>query len=97
MTLRDDFRQVRGSAGITQEDLEKRAAVSRRSIIKLESGAGVTLVTAELVAAGLGCELMLVPSELADQVRDFLASGGKLVGRTPGDVAPRSALDILAG
>lgn len=63
--------------GLKQHDMQLRVGMSRQQYQRLESRGNPRLATLELIAAGLGSEIMLVPREKLAAVQAALESGEK--------------------
>lgn len=91
------LRDARRAAGLQQEELARRAGVSRMTVQRLEAGTIDPRVSTVLVLArALGLELLLVPAALRTEVEGFVQSGGRVLGQPSGVAAPPSIVDALA-
>lgn len=93
----ESMRVARQAAGLNQDDVARRAGLSRMTVQRTESG-GIDprLSTLQVMARALGLDLMLVPAVLRPALEDFVRSGGRLVGQPAGVEAPPSIVDTLA-
>lgn len=73
-TLLEQLKQRRLALNLKQHDLMLRVGMSRQQYQRLESKGNPRLDTLELVAEGLGSELVLVPREKLAAVEALLAS-----------------------
>lgn len=60
--------------GLKQQDMKLCIGISRQQYQKLESNGNPRLDTLELVIKGLASELMLIPREKVDAVKELLDS-----------------------
>ena len=72
MTLLDQIKKRRLALGYKQKDMHQRIGLSRQQYQQIESKGNPRLDTLALIAKGLNCELMLVPSEKKQQVLAIL-------------------------
>lgn len=90
------LRAARQASGLGQEEVARRAGVSRMTVQRLETGAiDPRESTLTLVARTLGLELVLVPSPLRAGVEHYVRAGGRALGQPPGIDAPPSIVDTL--
>lgn len=90
------LREARRAAGLQQEELARRAGVSRMTVQRLEAGTiDPRVSTVGVLARALGLDLLLVPAALRPEVEGFVQSGGRLLGQPPGVGAPPSIVDTL--
>jgi len=88
---------ARAAAALSQEQVARRAGLSRMTVQRSEAGKlDPRLSTLTVWARALGLELMLVPTGVRPALQDFIRSGGKLVGQAPGVEAPLSIVDTLS-
>jgi len=81
------FRAMRKQRGLTQAELAERTGQAQAYVSAIERGSrDVRASTLSLLAAALGCELMLVPKEQAAELRHAMTQR-KSAGR------PTSILD----
>ncbi len=95
MSIVQDLENTRKAASLTQEELAKRAGVSRMTVSRIEAGMDPRLSTLQELARAMGMELMLVPRALRPEVEGFLRSGGRVLGQPVGAGAPKSLVDLL--
>jgi transcriptional regulator with XRE-family HTH domain len=94
--LADQLATARRAAGLSQQQLARKAGLSRSTVHVIESGAVDPQVGTLLsMARVLGLEPLLVPSWLKPEVVNFVRSGGKILGQPPGIGAPLSIVDEL--
>src|SRR5690606_12614089 len=94
--LPEQLAQARSAAGLTQAQLAERAGLSRMAVQKAESGnTDPRLSTRPAVARRLGLALILVPSVLRAELRQFVHSGGRVLGQRAGIEAPASVVDDI--
>jgi len=68
--LTEIFRTMRKQKGLTQADLAERTGLTQAYVSAIERGTrDVRASTLTLIAAALGCELMLVPKEQTTELR----------------------------
>lgn len=81
--LHHQIKQRRKALGLRQQDMLMRIGMPRQQYQRLESNGNPRLDTLELVAKGLGLQVMLVPE---DQVLDVeaLLAGKKQLINVPG-------------
>lgn len=91
------LRDARRAAGLKQDELARRAGVSRMTVQRIEAGTIDPRASTLLVLArALGLELLVVPAALRPTIEDFVRSGGRVLGQPPGLAAPPSIVDVLA-
>lgn len=91
------LRDARRAAGLQQDELARRAGVSRMTVQRLEAGTiDPRVSTVTVLARALGLELLLVPTALRPEVEGFVQSGGRVLGQPSGVAAPPSIVDTLA-
>lgn len=73
-TVYDQLKVRRKALGLTQEDMLLKAGMARQQYQRLEAGGNPRLDTLELVAKGLKMEVMLIPQEKLQAVRNLLNS-----------------------
>ena len=94
--LLHELQAARIAAELSQEELAKRADLSRMTVQRTESAAiDPRLSTLFVLARALGLDLMLVPMGLRPDLEDFIRSGGKALSRPAGVDAPASVIDAL--
>lgn len=71
-SLLEQIKQRRSALGLTQADMLLRAGMSRQQYQRLEARGNPRLDTLELIAQGLGSELLLIPREKLAAVRAML-------------------------
>ncbi len=71
-SLLEQFKKRRLTLGLKQKDMMLRIGVSRQQYQHLESKGNPRLNTIELIAKGLKSELMLVPTEKLNLVKNIL-------------------------
>ncbi|RRJ82608.1 helix-turn-helix transcriptional regulator [Aestuariirhabdus litorea] len=82
-SLLEQIKKRRKSRGLRQEDLALSIGMSRQQFQRTEAGGNPRLDTLELIAAGLQCELLLVPRPLVDAVGQL--ERGELIYETVED------------
>lgn len=84
------LKRRRKELGLLQKDMLLRVGMTRQQYNQLENKGNPRLDTLELVAEGLGLELMLIPKEKLSDVRDILEGRVKLtpVGEDADGEAP---------
>ncbi len=70
--IRDQLKNRRNELGLTQEDMMLRVGMGRQQYQRLETKGNPRLDTLELIAKGLKMELMLIPQEKLQEIRDLL-------------------------
>ncbi len=80
VSLLEQFKQRRVKLGFKQHDMMLRIGMSRQQYQRLESKGNPRLDTLELIAKGLQSELMLIPQDKLQAVRDFLESDYTTLG-----------------
>lgn len=70
--LLEQLKKRRLALGLKQKDMMLRIGVSRQQYQHLESKGNPRLNTLELIAKGLKCELMLIPTEKMDRIKEIL-------------------------
>ena len=71
-TIHDQLKKRRKELKLKQEDMYLRVGMVRQQYQRLESKGNPRLDTLELVAKGLGMEVMLIPQEKLRAVRTLL-------------------------
>lgn len=74
----EQLKKRRLALNLKQKDMMLRIGVSRQQYQQLESKGNPRLNTLELVAKGLKSELMLIPAEKLDRVKEVLESDALL-------------------
>ena len=72
--LLEQMKQRRITLGLKQKDMILRVGMSRQQYNRLETKGNPRLDTLELIAKGLNSELMLIPQEKLNAVREILAN-----------------------
>lgn len=70
--LLKQLKQRRITLGLKQKDMILRVGMSRQQYNRLETKGNPRLDTLELIAKGLNSELMLIPQEKLNAVREIL-------------------------
>ena len=70
--LLQQFKKRRLALGLKQNDMMLRVGISRQQYQRLESKGNPRLDTLELIAKGLNSELMLIPKEQLNAVKEAL-------------------------
>jgi len=70
--LLEQLKKRRLALGLKQKDMMLRIGVSRQQYQHLESKGNPRLNTLELIAKGLKSELMLIPIEKMDRIKEIL-------------------------
>lgn len=83
--LLQQLKKRRLALGLKQSDMMLRVGMSRQQYQRLESKGNPRLDTLELLAAGLGSELMLIPRDKLPAV--IAALEGDAPGKLPDDSA----------
>jgi len=94
--IHDQLKARRKALGLTQQDMMLNVGIARQQYQRLEAGGNPRLDTLELVAKGLKMELMLIPQEKLQAVRNLLNSSKS----TPNDAetpAPSATDDPWKG
>ncbi len=90
-TLPRQIELVRQAQGISKSDLAEKADISRSAVTgALNEVEDVKSSTLRALATALGLEILVVPTELAQSVQQFVAAGGKALGQPAGIDAPLS-------
>lgn len=71
-TILHQLKKRRLELGLKQKDMYMRIGLSRQQYQRLESKGNPRLNTLELIAQGLNSELMLIPKEKAQAVKELL-------------------------
>ncbi len=74
----EQLKKRRLALGMKQKDMMLRVGISRQQYQQLESKGNPRLNTLELVAKGLKSELMLIPNERINLVKEILESDSLL-------------------
>lgn len=77
------LKQRRITLGLKQKDMILRVGMSRQQYNRLETKGNPRLDTLELIAKGLNSELMLIPQEKLQAVREFLQNEKDTVAEHP--------------
>ena len=77
-SLLDQLKNRRIKLGLKQHDMLLRVGISRQQYQRLESKGNPGLGTLELIAKGLNSEILLIPQEKLQAVKEVLE--GKTVG-----------------
>lgn len=91
------LRRARIQANLRQEEVARRAGVSRMTVQRIEAGS-IDPRLSTLISLGqvLSLELVLAPASLVPEVLAFITSGGRIAGREAGTSAPPSIVDVEA-
>jgi len=73
-TIHEQLKARRKALGLKQEDMMLKVGMARQQYQRLEAGGNPRLDTLELVAKGLKMEVMLIPQEKLQAVRNLLNS-----------------------
>ncbi len=73
-SLLEQLKKRRLALGMKQKDMMLRIGISRQQYQQLESKGNPRLSTLELVSKGLKSELILIPNEKINRVREILES-----------------------
>ena len=77
-SLLEQLKKRRLALGMKQKDMMLRIGISRQQYQQLESKGNPRLNTLELVAKGLKSELMLIPNERVNLVKEILENNSLL-------------------
>ena len=77
-SILEQLKKRRLALGMKQKDMMLRVGISRQQYQQLESKGNPRLNTLELVAKGLKSELMLIPNEKINLVKEVLESDSLL-------------------
>lgn len=80
-TLLKQLKQRRMALGLKQKDMILRVGMSRQQYNRLETKGNPRLDTLDLIAKGLNSELMLIPQEKLNAVREVLENEKDFVTR----------------
>ena len=90
------LREARRSLGLSQEELARRAGLSRLTVQKLEAGAiDPRVSTLVVLLRALELELVLGPTAYKEPVETFVRAGARAVSQPAGVGAPPSIVDVL--
>ncbi|MCC5797791.1 MAG: helix-turn-helix transcriptional regulator [Methylophaga sp.] len=81
--LLKQLKQRRLRLGLKQKDMLLRVGMSRQQYNRLETKGNPRLDTLELIAKGLNSELMLIPQEKLNAVREILENDKGFVAGQP--------------
>ncbi len=81
--LLKQLKQRRISLGLKQKDMILRVGMSRQQYNRLETKGNPRLDTLDLIAKGLNSELMLIPQEKLNAVREILQDEKDIVAKPP--------------
>ncbi|MNR71276.1 helix-turn-helix protein [compost metagenome] len=96
MSIPAELARARKQAGLTQQDLARRARVSRMTVQRLEAGQlEPRFVTVHELAHVLGLEMVLLPRHLQGKFEEFLRACCE-PGAAGAQTAPPSIVDVLA-
>jgi transcriptional regulator with XRE-family HTH domain len=73
-TLLRQISERRKSLDVRTSDMPTLAGINRQQYEKIEKGGNPSLATLDRIAEGLDAELLLVPKEHINQVRNLLAT-----------------------
>ncbi|GHB07018.1 helix-turn-helix transcriptional regulator [Salinicola rhizosphaerae] len=76
LPLIEQIKQRRKALKLTQQDMQFRIGMTRQQYQRLESAGNPRLSTLMLVAEGVNAELMLIPREKCDAIRELLTASG---------------------
>lgn len=94
----ESLRRARTQANLGQEELARRAGISRMTVVRIEAGSiDPRLSTLVALSRVLSLELLLVPESLRAELEGFIVSGGRYVSQAPGTNAPLSIAELAAG
>ncbi|MCP4411878.1 MAG: helix-turn-helix transcriptional regulator [Gammaproteobacteria bacterium] len=82
-SLLEQLKKRRLALGMKQKDMMLRIGISRQQYQQLESKGNPRLNTLELVSQGLKSELMLIPNEKVNLVKEILESDSQLTTTAP--------------
>ena len=77
--LHHQIKQRRKALGLRQQDMLMRIGMPRQQYQRLEANGNPRLDTLELVAKGLGLQVMLVPEDQVSDVEALLAGKKQLI------------------
>ena len=90
-TIYDQLKTRRKQLQLKQRDMELRVGMTRQQYQRLESGGNPRLDNLQLVAEGLDAELLLVPKEHLQAVRQLLSANIGLAQKPREEPAELSA------
>ncbi len=82
-SILEQLKKRRLALGMKQKDMMLRIGISRQQYQQLESKGNPRLNTLELVSQGLKSELMLIPNEKVNLVKEILESDSLLTTTAP--------------
>lgn len=77
--LHQQIKHRRKALGLRQQDMLMRIGMPRQQYQRLEANGNPRLDTLELVAKGLGLQVMLIPEDLVSDVEAMLAGEKRLI------------------
>lgn len=92
-TIHEQLKARRKALGLKQEDMMLKAGMARQQYQRLEAGGNPRLDTLELVAKGLKMEVVLIPQEKLQAVRNLLNSATTTQASADGEIPSPSAPD----
>ncbi|RLA43149.1 MAG: transcriptional regulator [Gammaproteobacteria bacterium] len=95
-TLLEQLKKRRLALGLKQKDMLLRIGVSRQQYQHLESKGNPRLNTLELITKGLKSELMLVPVEKLNRVKEILENDALLSSAPTNKVSKQHEESALA-
>lgn len=94
-SLLEQLKKRRLALGLKQKDMMLRIGVSRQQYQHLESKGNPRLNTLELIAKGLQSELMLIPTEKLNLVKEILENDALLPSSLKSKYSKQSEEDTL--
>ena len=95
-SLLKQLKKRRLALGMKQKDMMLRIGISRQQYQQLESKGNPRLNTLELVAKGLKSELMLIPNERVNHVKEILENNSLLPTTLKDNVSKQGEDNTLA-
>lgn len=90
-SIHEQLRVRRKALRLKQEDMTLKIGMARQQYQRLEAGGNPRLDTLELVAKGLKLELMLIPQEKLQAVRELLSNTANKPSSTETEQTPSSS------
>ena len=94
--LLEQLKKRRLALGLKQKDMMLRIGVSRQQYQHLESKGNPRLNTLELIAKGLKSELMLIPTEKVERIKEILENDTLLSPTLKNKATKQSEESMLA-
>ena len=96
-SLLQQIKKRRTLLGLKQVDMQSRTGISRQQYQKLESHGNPRLETLEIIAAGLNAQLMLIPDDKVNLIRQLLNDEIKVTIEDQDDLMTNPWKGLLGG